>query len=58
MVKKITNVVELKYRQHTSFTPKHLHRHCFRFLLEYLHTPGRNFGAVKEVYYRICAGRE
>ena len=58
MVKKMTNVVELKYRQHTSFTPKNLHRHCFRFLLEYLHAPGRSFGAVKQVYYRICAGRE
>ena len=37
-------------------SPKFLHRHCFRFLLEHLHAPGRNFGAVKEVYFRICAG--
>ena len=59
MVKKGTNVVELKYRQHISFSPQNLHRHCLQFLLEYLHAPGRkNFGAVKELYYRICAGRE
>ena len=37
---------------------QNLHRNCFRFHLVHLHVPGETFGAVKEVYYGICEGRE
>ena len=45
--------------------PKHLHRHCFRFLLGNLHVPEEiannyyvKFRGVEVMFYGICASRE